>query len=122
MPVDLISEKGLPHHLEAERSVLGAIILENDSIYQVLDLISPEDFYAENHKILYERITELLRLSRGVDLVILNAELARLGELEQVGGISYIASLIDSVPTARNIQHYARIIKEKSVLRRLIRA
>jgi replicative DNA helicase len=122
MPVDLITERGLPHSLDAERCVLGSIILENDSIYQVLDQLSGDDFYAESHKVLYDRFVELITKSRGVDLVILKEELSRLGELEQVGGITYIASLIDSVPTARNISHYAQIIKERAALRRLILA
>ena len=120
--MDLITERGLPHSLDAERCVLGSIILENDSIYQVLDVLSGDDFYAESHKVLYERFVELITKSRGVDLVILKEELGRLGELEQVGGITYIASLIDSVPTARNISHYAQIIKERAALRRLILA
>jgi replicative DNA helicase len=122
MPVDLISEKGLPHSLDAEKAVLGSLILENQSIYEILDLISPEDFYGENHKILYQRMIDLITSTRAVDLLILREELARSAELEQVGGISYIASLIDAVPTARNIQHHAQIIKEKATLRRLIRA
>lgn len=123
MPVDLISERGvLPHSLEAERSVLGAIILDNESIYQILDTLTAEHFYAENHRILFERITELITTQRAVDLVLLRDVLSRTGELDQVGGISYIASLIDIVPTTRNILHYGQIIKEKAVLRRLIRA
>ncbi|MCI0413147.1 replicative DNA helicase [bacterium] len=122
MSVDLITERGLPHSLDAERCVLGSIILENDSIYQVLDLLSGEDFYAETHRILYDRFVELVTKSRGVDLIILKEELSRLGELEQVGGITYVASLIDAVPTARNISHYAQIIKERAALRRLILA
>lgn len=122
MPVDLITEKGLPHSLDAERSVLGAIILENESIYQVLDVLGSDDFYAENHKILYERITNLISTSHAVDLLILKEELTKSGEIDHVGGIGYVASLIDIVPTSRNIQHYADIIKEKATLRRLIRA
>src|SRR5262249_21810632 len=122
MPVDLITEKGLPHSLDAERSVLGALILDNDSIYRIQDFIRSEDFYAENHRILYERIAELLGSTHAVDLLILKEELSKSGELDQVGGIGYIASLTDMVPTARNIEHYAQIIKEKAVLRNLIRA
>jgi replicative DNA helicase len=122
MAVDLITERGLPHNLDAERSVLGAIILENESIYQILDVLKSEDFYAENHKILYERLTEMVSSTRAVDLVTLREELARTGELEQIGGITYIAALIDTLPTSRNILHYSQIIKEKAVLRRLIRA
>jgi replicative DNA helicase len=121
MPVDLITEKGLPHNLEAERSVLGAIILENESIYQVLDILTADDFYGENHKILYDCFTRLISGSRNVDLVILREELGRNGELEQIGGLAYLVSLIDAGPSARNITHYAGIIKEKSTLRRLIR-
>jgi replicative DNA helicase len=122
MPVDLITERGLPHSLDAERCVLGSIILENDSLYQVLDILGGDDFYAESHRILYDRFVDLITKSRGVDLIILKEELGRLGELEQVGGITYIATLIDAVPTARNISHYAQIIKERAALRRLILA
>jgi replicative DNA helicase len=122
MAVDLITERGLPHSLDAERCVLGSIILENDSIYQILDILAGNDFYSESHRLLYDRFVDLITHSRGVELVILKEELGRLGELEQVGGITYIASLIDSVPTARNISHYAQIIKERAALRRLILA
>ena len=122
MSVDLITERGLPHSLDAERCVLGSIILENESIYQVLDVLSGDDFYAENHRILYDRFVELITKSRGVDLIIIKEELGRLGELEQVGGITYVASLIDAVPTSRNIGHYAQIIKERAALRKLILA
>jgi replicative DNA helicase len=122
MAVDLITERGLPQSLDAERSVLGAIILENEAIYQILDVLKAEDFYAENHRVLYERLTEMISGSRAVDLVTLREELARTGELDQIGGIAYIATLIDTLPTSRNVLHYGQIIKEKAVLRRLIRA
>lgn len=122
MPVDLITEKGLPHSLDAERSVLGALILENEALYRIRDFIRSDDFYSETHRILYERIAEILDRTHAVDLLILKEELTRSGELEQIGGISYIATLIDSLPTARNIENYAQIIKEKAVLRNLIRA
>ncbi len=122
MAVDLITERGLPQSLDAERSVLGAIILENEAIYQILDVLKAEDFYAENHRLLYERLTEMISSSRAVDLVTLREELARTAELDQIGGIAYIASLIDTLPTSRNVLHYGQIIKEKAILRRLIRA
>lgn len=122
MAVDLITERGLPQSLDAERSVLGAIILDNEAIYQILDVLKAEDFYAENHRVLYERLTEMISSSRAVDLVTLREELARTAELDQIGGIAYIASLIDTLPTSRNVLHYGQIIKEKAVLRRLIRA
>src|SRR3990172_10999440 len=102
MPVDLISEKGLPHNLDAERSVLGAIILENESLYQILDSLSASDFYAENHKILYGTISDLISETRAVDLVTLREELSKARQLDQVGGITYIVFLFASVPTARN--------------------
>jgi replicative DNA helicase len=122
MAVDLITERGLPQSLDAERSVLGAIILENEAIYQILDVLKAEDFYAENHRLLYERLTEMISSSHAVDLVTLREELARTGELDQIGGIAYVASLIDTLPTSRNVLHYGQIIKEKAILRRLIRA
>lgn len=102
--------------------MLGAIIIENQSIFEILDKLSTEDFYSEANKILYDRLTELISASRPVDLLILKEELSRTGEIDQVGGLGYIVALIDAVPSARNIQHYAGIIKEKAVLRRLIQA
>lgn len=122
MIADLINEKGLPHSLEAERCVLGAIILENEALYQVLDSLSPDDFYSESHKILYQTCVNRITLGQGVDLVLLKDAMAAAGDLDLIGGVTYVASLIDAVPTARNIAHYAQIVKQKAIARGLILA
>ena len=112
-----------PHSLEAEQSVLGAILLD----YQVLDEIegllpTPEAFYAEAHRKIYAAMQGLRAEGSPVDLVTLAEELSRRGELDGVGGISYLMQLSEATPTAAYAEHYARIVAEKWTLRRLIQA
>ena len=112
-----------PHSLEAEQSVLGAILLD----YQVLDEIegllpTPEAFYAEAHRKIYAAMQSLRAEGAPVDLVTLAEELSRRGELDGVGGISYLMQLSEATPTAAYAEHYARIVAEKWTLRRLIQA
>ncbi|MDP2603388.1 MAG: replicative DNA helicase [Deltaproteobacteria bacterium] len=109
-----------PQNLEAESSVLGGILLENEAVNQVLELLRPEDFYRESHRKVFRAIVELSDRSDPVDLITLSDCLKNRGELEAVGGTAYLASLADFVPTAANITHYARIVREKSILRSLI--
>ncbi len=109
-----------PQNLEAESSVLGGILLENEAVNQVLELLRPEDFYRESHRKVFRAIVELSDRSEPVDLITLSDFLKNRGELEAVGGTAYLASLADFVPTAANISYYARIVREKSILRRLI--
>ena len=111
-----------PQNLEAESSVLGGILLENEAVNQVLELLRPEDFYRESHRKVFRAIVELSDRSEPVDLITLSDCLKNRGELEAVGGTAYLASLADFVPTAANISHYARIVREKSILRSLISA
>jgi replicative DNA helicase len=110
-----------PQNLEAESSVLGGILLENDAINIVLELLRPEDFYRESHRKVFRAIIELTDRSEPVDLITLSEFLKSRGELDAVGGSAYLASLADFVPTAANIAYYARIVREKSILRSLIR-
>jgi replicative DNA helicase len=110
-----------PQNLEAESSVLGGILLENDAINIVLELLRPEDFYRESHRKVFRAMIELTDRSEPVDLITLSDYLNGRGELDAVGGSAYLASLADSVPTAANISYYARIVREKSILRSLIR-
>ncbi|MBI3939994.1 MAG: replicative DNA helicase [Acidobacteria bacterium] len=117
---DITLEKTLPHNLDAERSVLGAILLDDRLYNHAAEFLTREDFYPENHKVLFGRMETLSGASRPIDLITLKDELNRTGELETIGGAAYIASLIDGVPRTSNIEHYARIVKDKSVLRRLI--
>jgi replicative DNA helicase len=109
-----------PQNLEAECSVLGGILLENDAINQVLELLRPEDFYRESHRKIFRATIELSDRNEPVDLITLSDYLKGRNELEAVGGTAYLASLADSVPTAANISYYARIVREKSILRSLI--
>ncbi|MDO8461420.1 MAG: replicative DNA helicase, partial [Deltaproteobacteria bacterium] len=118
--LEMVGGRVPPQDIEAERSVLGAILLENEAIHRVLDLISPEDFYREAHKRIYKAILFLFQRNEPVDLITLKDELAHGGDLEAVGGATTLSSLVDLVPTAAHVAHYARIIREKSILRRLI--
>jgi replicative DNA helicase len=111
-----------PQNLEAESSVLGGILLENEAINQVLELLRPEDFYRESHRKIFRAMIELSDRSEPVDLITLSDCLKSRGEIEAVGGSAYLASLADFVPTAANISYYARIVREKSILRNLISA
>jgi replicative DNA helicase len=112
--------KGLPSNVEAERSVLGAILLDNSAYNQAAELLKPEDFYLDSHRRLFLRITEMADHSLPIDLVTLSEELMRANELELIGGASYVSSLTDGLPRLSNIEHYARIVKDKALLRRLI--
>ena len=119
---DITLERTLPHNLEAERSILGAIILENRGLNQAQEILREEDFYRESHRKIYRVMAALTERSAAIDLITLKNELIRSGDLEAVGGHSYISSLLDGVPRSANVEHYARIIKEKAILRGLIDA
>lgn len=109
-----------PQNIEAEQSVLGGILIENEAINRVMEILDPEDFYREAHRKIYHALIELSERDEPADLVTTTNELRKKGELETIGGASYLAYLIDSVPTAANIEYYARIVKEKAILRKLI--
>jgi replicative DNA helicase len=111
-----------PQNLEAEESVLGGILIENDAMNSVLDILIPEDFYKEANRKIFHCAINLFEKSEPVDLITLTNELSKNNILEEVGGATYLASLVDKVPTAANIQNYARIVREKSILRDIIRA
>ncbi|MFZ1887294.1 MAG: replicative DNA helicase [Candidatus Binataceae bacterium] len=108
-----------PQNLEAEQSVLGAILLDNEAINFALETITPEDFYRESHREIFRAMAELSDHSQPVDAITLTDALRNRGKLEMIGGAGYIAELASIVPTAANIAHYARIVREKSVLRSL---
>ncbi len=118
--VDLSSHKLPPQNIEAEQSVLGGILIENDAIHRVMEILGPDDFYRDAHRKIFNALINLFARDEPADLITLTHELKKLDQLEAVGGASYIASLIDSVPTAANIEYYAKIVKEKSILRQLI--
>ncbi len=113
-------EKTLPHSAEAERAVLGAVLLDNRVFDQAAELLVGEDFYLESHRRIFDTIVSLAGASRAIDILTLREELTRRTDLEAVGGVAYIASLVDGVPRVANIKHYARIVKEKAILRKLV--
>src|SRR2546423_12631970 len=115
-----IQERTLPHNLEAERSVLGAILLHNDAFNLAAEVIDAGDFFRDAHRRIFEKMVKLSERHDAIDLVTLKEELGRSGELDEVGGPAYIAALVDGVPRSTNVEHYARIIKEKATLRNLI--
>lgn len=115
-----IVERTLPHNLEAERSVLGAILLRNEALNHAAEYIDAGDFFRDAHRVIFDKMVALSERGQAIDLVTLKEELARAGQLEQVGGPAYIASLVDGVPRSTNVEHYARIIKEKATCRNLI--
>jgi replicative DNA helicase len=114
------SERTLPHNLEAERSVLGAILIDNETYNLAAAVIDARAFFRDAHRRIYDRMVDLAERSQPIDLVTLKEELDRTGELEEVGGPAYIASLVDGVPRSTNVEYYARIVKEKATLRNLI--
>jgi replicative DNA helicase len=109
-----------PQNVEAEQSVLGAMMIEREAISKVSEIIRPEDFYREAHRLIYNAMMELFNKNEAVDLVTVVEILRRDEKLEVVGGISYVSALANSVPTAANVMYHARIVEEKALLRQLI--
>ncbi|MGM9956925.1 MAG: replicative DNA helicase [Peribacillus sp.] len=110
-----------PQNIEAEQAVLGAIFLEPSSLTVTSELLIPEDFYRSSHQKIFNVMIKLNDEGKAVDLITVTEELSATKNLEEVGGVSYLSELAGSVPTAANIEYYARIVEEKSLLRRLIR-
>lgn len=121
MPADITLEKGLPQNLEAERCVLGAILLDNQLVNQAIELLATNDFYLSGHRLIFQHMISLLENSKAIDFVTLTDSIRSSGQLEELGGASFISFLIDGVPRLTNIEHYARIVQEKSTLRNLIK-
>ena len=113
-------ERTLPHNLDAERSILGAVLIDNEAFNVAAAVIDARAFFRDAHRRIFERMVDLTERSQPIDLVTLKEALERAGDLDEVGGPAYIASLVDGVPRATNVEYYARIVKEKSTLRHLI--
>ena len=109
-----------PQNIDAEQSVLGAMLLNKEAVYKVMEILSPDDFYRDSHKLIYQAILELVDKDTPLDMITVSEQLRHNGTLEQAGGVSYIATLASIVPTAANVEHYARIVEEKALLRTLI--
>ncbi|HHU70068.1 MAG TPA: replicative DNA helicase [Thermoanaerobacterales bacterium] len=117
--MDLI-QRVPPQNIEAEQSVLGAMLLEKDAIVSAAEILKGEDFYKESHKKIFEVIIDIYEKNEPVDLITVTEELRKRNSLEEIGGITYITSLANSIPTAANTAYHAAIVRDKSILRKLI--
>jgi replicative DNA helicase len=120
MATEISLEKIPPQNLEAEMAVLGSMLIDEDAVSVSIELLDSESFYKDNHKKIFQAISDLYSANKAIDLITLTDELKRNGALDDVGGVSYLTALVNSVPTAANISHYVSIVKEKSILRTLI--
>jgi replicative DNA helicase len=111
-----------PHSIEAESSVLGGLLLDNGAWDRVGDLLVDSDFYRHEHKLIYAAIGALINASKPADVITVNEQLQNLGKAEEMGGLSYLNSLAQYVPSASNIRRYAEIVRERSILRKLVTA
>src|SRR5262245_28944235 len=118
---DLLTSRIPPHNLEAERAVLGSILLERESLPRALELLRPPDFYKEGHRKIFEAMISLFDRSEPVDHLTLSDELKRRGEMEEVGGVAALAAMIDEASTAAHLGAYAGIVRKRALLRELIR-
>jgi replicative DNA helicase len=109
-----------PQNIEAEQSVLGAILLDNEALHEAVELLTPDDFYRDTHRKIYQAMTELYTRNEPVDLITLNNYLKGRNELEAIGGVQYLSSLASSVPTSANVKYHSRIVREKALVRNLL--
>lgn len=121
MSMELSFDRVPPQNLEAEQAVIGAILLQPEALITAMERVRSEDFYRSSHQRIYEAMVELGENNQPVDLVTLTAHLQDQGLLEEIGGVSHLSKLANAVPTAANVDYYAQIVEEKSMLRRLIR-
>ena len=117
---DTSLERPLPHNIDAERSILGAVLLDNFALNAAIEKVRSDDFFLPQHRHIFERMVELAEKQNAIDIVTLMEDLTKRGELDAAGGVAYISQLADGLPRVSNVDHYARIVKEKSILRGLI--
>ncbi len=118
--LDVNVDRPLPQSPDAERAVLGSILLNNEAFYRVIGIAETEDFFRDAHRVIFASMWRLADQNRAIDLLTLKDDLSKRAELEKVGGSAYVSSLVDGIPDIANVERYARIVKEKSTLRRLI--
>ncbi len=118
----MAAEKLLPQNVEAEAGVLGSLLIDPEAVAQIADFLRPEDFYREAHREIYKATLDLYEAGAPADLITLTDELQRRNLLDEIGGVSYVSSLANQVPTSANVEHYAHIVERTAVLRRLIQA
>lgn len=119
-PLNISLDEPLPHNTEAERAVLGAIIINNNAFYRVIGKVDTETFFKDAHRKIFAAMRRLAEQSRPIDLITLREEITRAGDLKDVGGATYVSSLVDGIPDIANIEWYADLVKEKATLRQLI--
>lgn len=120
MPTSADALKTPPHDLEAERSVLGAVLIDPSSLSSVFEIVSQEHFYADEHQMIFSAMLSLFERHQPIDVVTVKAELKTKGTLKKIGGTSYLSDLINTVPTSAYVEHYARIVKSSYIKRTLI--
>ncbi|MGD0884247.1 MAG: replicative DNA helicase [Thermodesulfovibrionales bacterium] len=118
--IDSTLDRLPPQNLDAEQSVLGAILLDNEAIPKALEILSPVDFYRESHRRIFDAMTELYEKNEAIDLITVTDVLKRKNDLDSVGGVTYLSSVANQVPTSANVRYHAKIIKEKALLRGLL--
>lgn len=111
-----------PQNLEAEMSVLGSLMLDKDAVIKIADLVHPDDFYKDANRLIYETMLDLFEDREPIDVLSLSNKLEEKKKLEEIGGSGYLTDLVNSVPTASNVVHYAKVVQKKSLLRKLIGA
>lgn len=121
MSNELMFDRVPPQNVEAEQAVLGAVLLQAEALITSMERLRSEDFYDPSHQLIYEAMVELGEDNQPIDLITLTAHLQDGQHLEEIGGVSYLSRLANAVPTAANVEYYAQIVEEKSMLRRLIR-
>jgi replicative DNA helicase len=120
MTTETTLERPLPQNIEAERSVLGAVLMDNHALNTAIEKLRPDDFFLDQHRRIFIQMIELGEAQQSIDLVTLSEQLRRKGDLEAAGGPAYIAQLVDGMPRISHLEHHARIVKEKALLRNLI--
>jgi len=120
--ISTLTDKLPPQNLEAERACLGSMLLDKEAIEVAIDILTEGDFYSDQHRIIFRTLIELYSRSTPVDIVTLSDYLRGSGDLDGAGGVGYISSLLDETPTSANVEYYAKIVEQKSLLRKLIRA
>jgi len=120
--ISTLTDKLPPQNLEAERACLGSMLLDKEAIEIAIDTLTEGDFYSDQHRIIFRTLIELYSRSTPVDIVTLSDYLRGSGDLDGAGGVGYISSLLDETPTSANVEYYAKIVEQKSLLRKLIRA
>jgi len=120
--ISTLTDKLPPQNLEAERACIGSMLLDREAIEAAIDILQSEDFYSTQNRVVFDAIVDLYARSVPVDIVTINDSLKASGEIEKAGGVVYVASLLEDVPTSANIEYYSKIVEQKSLLRKLIKA